>query len=183
MNNVFELERISNENNMMVRPYLRDGEIVRLYPDPPGKSALYSWFLRNSHFSRFIESKLARGEGKYTQPMNAQEILSSPEKSSLARSTTIAILKKLRARVKDTPIVGFTIGQTMSSDFLVEAANEVGIEVYRDVDAAVKQARKDGETVTGHPYNGYWNDRGHAIAGRKLASMLFDIGCLGSLGG
>ena len=44
--------------------------------------------------------------------------------------------------------------------------------MFTEVEAAVLRAKEAGETVTGDPYNGHWNDRGHAIAGRELMAIL-----------
>ena len=118
MNNVYELERVADENNMMVRPYLRDGKVVRLYPSD--KKGVYAWLSQHSHLFRFFESRLTIGNGDFTKLLNTSEILARQDRSRLARSVTSEILQRLRARVGNTPIIGFTIGDDVSSKFLVD---------------------------------------------------------------
>lgn len=175
-NNDWELERGNYAlNNLSVRPYLEDGQVV-YRPSAPlvplrrflaERSSLASWL--NGRFQRFLFALEARGWLVGCRVHIRKQGLTYPP-FARAVATTEDLARRIVARAAGRPLVVVPTDDTLQpyTQAWTAILDRQGVPVVREGLASVRAARERGEAVIG-PDGAHWNARGHALVGAALA--------------
>ncbi len=175
INNDNELERLSTmNNNGWVRPYWRDGKIQLLSPKA-SSIQVRDWINRHSRFLYFVVTRLDRLRAISTRDTVEVDIEAEGMRhAGFARSvrTTDELMGLVRARVGTRPIVAFNcaLAEPYNQAFREISAHHA-MSYWEDVAPAVQAAADRGEDVYAAD-GGHWNERGHELVARALASHL-----------
>jgi len=175
INNDNELERLSRlNNNGWVRPYWQDGKIQLLSPKE-SSIQVRDWINRHSRFLYFIITRLDRLQAISTRDTVEVDIEAEGLRhAGFARSvrTTDDLMGQVRTRVGPRPIMAFNCGQSEPyNQALRDISAHHGITYWDDVASAVQAAADRGEDVYAAD-GGHWNERGHELAARILATHI-----------
>lgn len=181
INNSFELESRSPDNNHMTRPYLIGGQVEMRYPVQTG-----NWITRwaqSSYVMRFLQ---VSGQALARESLSRQaESLLQKDNSFLteAMAITAEIMRRVKTRAGKTPIVAFCVGgQQLQGPFYERMCRESGIHFVPGVTEAVMETQARGVVVSGvekgRQVDSHFNAVGHAIMGQKLLEYLDNSGLL-----
>lgn len=177
INNDHDLESGSfYNNNHMIRPYLIDGEIKWLYPMQQG-GWIYS-AVQHSYLLRFINIRLNIFKAAH---FGSIEDKLSEDHPLLKRSaqTTSEIMRMVRKRVGDIPIIAFTADNPKWSGTIFEdISRRHQIHFISGIPESIEDTRKTGVPVDGRPYDGHWNATGHKIVGEAIFDYLLRSGLI-----
>lgn len=171
MNNSYELESRSAFNSRMRRPYLEDGRVVERFPS---RNPL----VRHSVLGRFISIRLGfigAANRSFRQRSIEYRI---PETRPLwddAVRTTEAIMRRVRERAGDVPVVAFEVSPSyLDEELFPEICDRAGILFVPGVRAALDSAEAAGTPIDFSPHDGHWNSNGHAVAGERILRFLVE---------
>lgn len=173
-NNCHELESATYKNNHMIRPYLKEGRIQRLYPKrTDGWSGCVYKLGQHSRLFRFIDIRLDIFKAERYKSVEDELSKDHPLMKKAVR-TTSEIMGLVRKRVGTTPIVAFAVGQPewLPVDNFRAISEEQGVHYVSGVSEAIKEAKDSGVRVDGSPYDGHWNSVAHRIAGEIILDYL-----------
>lgn len=174
INNSWKLECICRNNNShMTRPYYIDGKIEWKYPH---RSWIYRNILRHSYLIKLFNIKLnIILAGKLVERDVDLLSLDNPL-FDRALKTTLEIMKLVRKRVGDTPVIAFLAAfipkPTNTNMIFSNTCKECGIYYIYSIPGAIDKALKSGLKVNGMPYDPHWNNVGHSIVGKILVEFL-----------
>lgn len=180
INNSLRWESISrNNNNLMTRPYLVDGEIVLRFPVQTGRGTILR-FIQGSHLMRLLRvtgRRLVEGEEPVVLPGN--RVFDG------AVETTREIMGMVRARAGDRQIAAFCLcpsGQDPHAETYQAISRSLGIYYLPAVLAPVADAKSAGEVVNGVEegveIDSHLNARGHRLLGESLGWSLGELGLI-----
>jgi hypothetical protein len=170
VNNDIDLESASYVvNDRMVRPFLKDGKIIRMYP-----KRKYDFFnlAQYSYLVRLVDIKVGtlmnKLYGSIEDKFDQNPQLLTP--AIKITSDTMALVHQLAGKI---PVVAFEVDHpSWIKDIYPEVCAQNGIYFIPGIPAAVERARLAGEVVNGYPYDDHWNKNGHAIAGKMILDYL-----------
>ena len=178
INNLWELEKASFYNNdLMVRPYLVDGKIEYLFPKPLGRlRAALSSYSRlfyllgywSDVFSAYLYTKgfIRSVEGDIVEKGIAFEGFRK------AAAVTDTLIRKIKQRVKDVPIIAFSVndGRCYFAQFQ-SVFRDNDIEFIEDVPHGILDKMCEGVQVT-LDNDTHWNEAGHRVCGEILSEKI-----------
>jgi len=177
INNSFELESSSwKNNNHRTRPYYRNGQIEYKFPH---SSWLYRNILRHSYliklFYKKIVIRLAKNRGRI--PLDDLSLQNPDFKKSI--ETTSKILRLVKKRAKETPIVAFKLhGRFKNRDIdkaLVDILRELNIfYIHGLVDSLKEEAKKRNINYDDRPHDNHLNRNGNLIVGQIISEYLIE---------
>lgn len=171
MNNSYELESRSAYNSRMPRPYLEEDRIVRRFPS---RNPL----VRHTVLGRFVSVRLGfigAANVSYRQNSIEYRIEETRDLWDEAVRTTEAIMRQVRERAGDAPVVAFEVSPSyLDDDLFPEICERVGIPFIHGVRAALDSAEAAGVPVDFAPHDGHWSPEGHAVVGERILQFLVD---------
>ncbi len=169
INNDHKLESLSiRNNNLLRRPYYMNGKIVWLHPTS-AYSRIYS-IIKHSYFLRRMFITSAR---RFSSVENRTLYDHALFKKGI--ETTSEIMRLVKQRARDIPIIAFSVNETeYSKGVFFAICRSYGIYWINGVPEAISEAKKSGKKVDNEPYNGHWNRTGHAIAGEEILDWLVE---------
>lgn len=202
INNSWELEKRSFfNNNFRIRPYDINGEIVYRFPKDFGRLKIF--LARHSRLLFFLQYRIER----FFSLLVDKGLISSVEERidqkgldfHLYRdsvSVTESLIKKMKARIGEIPIVAFPVWGNVEGKakeekekmplvaFPFSAAkewqrifkeNEIGY--LSDIPDVIRKEEMKGRKLR-MPDSNHWNKAGHEICGVALAKSLKRLGYL-----
>lgn len=175
VNNSFELESRSRDNNHMTRPYLIKGQVEMRYPVQTG-----NWitrFVQSSYVMRFLQVS-GQALARESLARQAESLLREGNPFlDEAMAVTAEIMRRVKTRAGKTPVVAFCIGgQQLQSPFYERVCRESGIHFVPGVTEAVMETQVRGVVVNGvekgRQVDSHFNAVGHAAMGQKLLEYL-----------
>lgn len=163
INNDHYLEARSPLSSRMTRPYYEDGRIEYRF-------AGTGFLARYSRLVRFVDARIAmlRGHGFQAVSLD-RERAGDPHALERSIRTTSAIMRLVKQRTGDVPVVGFLSEGDHFADSLFSAlAIANGWDYITGVVDSIAKAKATGLTVDGLPRDGHWNRTGHGIAGNVI---------------
>jgi len=177
INNSYDLEiRSRRHNNMMTRPYWRDGRIQWLHPHRYG-GALDA-LIRNVYLFRLFDIQLRIIRAELTTSVEDELFPTHPWLLE-SRRITAEVLRMVEHRVGSVPVVGFcAIEPEFAPGLIKELCDEAGITYIPGVAEAVAEAKARGEQIDGHPYDLHWNASGNRLVGNLISKHLQNMDLL-----
>jgi lysophospholipase L1-like esterase len=166
INNCYDLEFRSIQNNNLTRPYLNinnkiEYRFAKNYPN------LRNFANRYSRFLYFIFTRLDKAFRK-TDSFKIEDYQESFELSKIAYENIKKICKS-----KNIPLTSFMVDgvNNVESNLYHELMKQAGIEILAEVPNAIEQAEKVGKCCKAED-GGHWNHTGHKICGIVLADSI-----------
>lgn len=180
INNSLQWESISrNNNNLMTRPYLLNGEIVLRFPVQTGRGRVLR-LIQGSHLMRLL-----RVTGRRLVKGSEPDILPGDPVFDGATEATGEIMKMVRGRAGDRQIAAFCLcplGQDPHSETYEAISRSFGIHYLPAVLTPVADAKSAGEVVNGVDggveIDSHLNARGHQLLGESLSRKLGELGLI-----
>lgn len=164
-----QLEFLSLENNShLKRPYYENNQITYSYPylyrDPifakTKNITLVQIIYSLLYNPKIIKNNIGRIE---------DNLYSQPEQFSNSIETTSQIMKLVKEKTNNIPVIAFSTGD----DELFESiCNQNNIKYIRGIYEILNQAEKKGQVINFNP-DLHWNQLGHKIVGEKIIDYLY----------
>lgn len=177
-NNDYELESASAiNNNYMVRPYYKHGQIKYLYPNKDF-GWIYNITTQYSYLLRLLNIRLRILKAKKTVSIE-DELSKEHPLFKEAINTTSEIMSHVKRRVGDTPIIAFNSELSCPKAKINEVYSNIcqkyGIYYIFNVPDALIKEKESGINVYVSPNDRHWNNVGHSIVGEILLNYLINI--------
>ena len=169
INNDYDLESQSYINDHMVRPYYKDGKIVRLYPRR--KYDIFN-IARYSYILKFIDIKISVIlDGLFGSLEN--KLVSDPALLKNSLRTTSEVMALVRERAHGIPVIAFEVDKPeWVDDYYLTICKNQNIFYIQGIPEAIQESKKAGVKVDGLPYDDHWNNNASAIAGKMILEYL-----------
>jgi lysophospholipase L1-like esterase len=179
INNDHELESRSQRNNRLQRrPYLKpDGQIEYRVPRDPVLGRL-RWLAERSRLCRIVLLNLARLRASQSRETVEDDILSERDRHAgyqQALQTTSALIRRIKVRCGDTPLVLFPADDNLPfHKGFEQIAGELDLLFVAGAGRAHRRAQEAGKETRADD-GAHWNEHGHALAGELLAEGLMPL--------
>ncbi len=173
INNEFELECASfRNNNHMVRPYYRRGQIEWRYPTQR-RGLLYK-IVQASYLLRFLDIRIKILKNKKSGSIEDALNEDHPLLKKTIR-TTSEIFGLVKKRIGNIPIYAFCVDNPKWLGTAFEdICRNCDLNYIPGVPEAVLKQKEAGITVDGSPFDSHWNKNGHAIAGQIILDYFIE---------
>jgi hypothetical protein len=175
VNNSFDLESKSHDNNLMTRPYLINGKIEWRYPVQSGHWA--TRLAQSSYVLRLLQVSGRASAQKFL--VHQTELLLREDNPFFVEAVevTAEIMRRVKVRADKTPIVAFCIrGQGLQASIYERICRELNMHFVPGVTEAVLKEETRGIAVSGmkdgQEVDSHFNSLGHEIMGRVLFEYL-----------
>ena len=170
INNRHELESQSFENNnLMVRPYLVDGEIEMLFPKQ--NQGLVKNLMQSSYLIRFINTRINILMAENYDSTIEDQLKRGNPLLTRAENTTKEILQKVERRLNGIPMVAFSVDEKWEQVF-IDICKSLDIDYITGIPQTIATAKASGQAVDGSPVDTHWNKNGHKIGGQLILDYL-----------
>ncbi|MBU1862650.1 MAG: SGNH/GDSL hydrolase family protein [Candidatus Omnitrophica bacterium] len=182
INNMWELESVRFHNNdLMIRPYLREGKVDYLYPKQFGKLKMIifsqSKFLYLSGYS--LEKFIAMAYFKNYIPDYIKTKHREARRKSYvkyfdeATAVTRTLFGKIATRARHVPIIAFQ-ANTREHERFKKIFKELNIQFIEEIPDILQQKENEGIS-TSFPGQTHWNELGHELAGTILCGTVAEL--------
>jgi lysophospholipase L1-like esterase len=166
INNCYDLEFHSIQNNNLIRPYLNANNVIE-YRFAKNYPNLRTFANKYSRFMYFIFTRLDKAFRK-TDNFQMEDYNKSFELSRLAYDD----IKKICLK-EGVSIISFMVDgvNNTETNLYHELMKQTGIEILAEVPFAIEQAEKTGKCCKAED-GGHWNHTGHKICGELLSNSI-----------
>ena len=167
-NNLFEWEDRTKENyQILPRPYLENGKIVRRCPREIPILSYHSWL---------YQWLWIRLYNRFNPPTKADVDFPRADSPIFRQAVRVTdeILTLSKRRLEKIPVFVFVAGETEPQQTAFrELAQQHGLILLPGIEEQLKKREAEGVCVWAHAsIGGHWSEEGHAIVAQALANQL-----------